>query len=218
MALRVLIAGGGTGGHIFPALAVARALVDGMAPRFSSSARRAASKRAWFRSRLSFAVGASRPAESSFNGHPAAHPARYSHEPACLPRIIRDFKPQVVLGIGGYASGPESPRRCDAGADHALRTQRDAGTHQSPGGKRVQAAAVNFPAAVRWFRNAEVIGIPVRPGSSPRSARSEGAAAPARLWRIAGCATFQPDHVENFAHLLHAVPGLTILHQCGARM
>ena len=30
-------------------------------------------------------------------------------------------------------------------------------------GKRVQAAAVNFPAASRWFRNAEVTGIPVRP-------------------------------------------------------
>src|SRR5260370_8409903 len=30
-------------------------------------------------------------------------------------------------------------------------------------GKRVQAAAVNFPAAARWFRNAEVTGVPVRP-------------------------------------------------------
>ena len=30
-------------------------------------------------------------------------------------------------------------------------------------GKRVQAAAVNFPAAAIFFRNAEVTGIPVRP-------------------------------------------------------
>ena len=29
-------------------------------------------------------------------------------------------------------------------------------------GKRVQAAAINFPAAARWFRNAEVTGVPVR--------------------------------------------------------
>ena len=30
-------------------------------------------------------------------------------------------------------------------------------------GKRVQAAAVNFPTAAAWFNNCEVTGIPVRP-------------------------------------------------------
>ena len=29
--------------------------------------------------------------------------------------------------------------------------------------EKVQAAAVNFPAAAKWFRNAEVTGVPVRP-------------------------------------------------------
>jgi UDP-N-acetylglucosamine--N-acetylmuramyl-(pentapeptide) pyrophosphoryl-undecaprenol N-acetylglucosamine transferase len=46
---RILIAGGGTGGHIFPALAVARELKDRYALRFSLSERRVALSRGWCR-------------------------------------------------------------------------------------------------------------------------------------------------------------------------
>jgi len=46
---------------------------------------------------------------------------------------------------------------------NGLRAQRHARLANRLVGKRVQAAAVNFPSATRWFRNAEVTGIPVRP-------------------------------------------------------
>jgi UDP-N-acetylglucosamine--N-acetylmuramyl-(pentapeptide) pyrophosphoryl-undecaprenol N-acetylglucosamine transferase len=84
-------------------------------------------------------------------------------------------------------------------------------------GKRVQAAAVNFPAAARWFRNAEVTGIPVRPEFfmlEPPAASAPhllvfGGSQGARLFNI-----YLPQAI---AALLEAVPGLTVLHQSGAR-
>jgi len=84
-------------------------------------------------------------------------------------------------------------------------------------GKRVQAAAVNFPAAAAYFNNAEVTGIPVRPEffnlSPPTDPNPHllifGGSQGARLFNIT-----LPGIVRA---LLDAVPGLTILHQSGAR-
>jgi UDP-N-acetylglucosamine--N-acetylmuramyl-(pentapeptide) pyrophosphoryl-undecaprenol N-acetylglucosamine transferase len=84
-------------------------------------------------------------------------------------------------------------------------------------GKRVQAAAVNFPAACKWFSNCEVTGIPVRPeffalepprGTSPRLLVFGGSQ---------GARIFNTHLPQIIAALLDAVPGLTVLHQSGAR-
>jgi UDP-N-acetylglucosamine--N-acetylmuramyl-(pentapeptide) pyrophosphoryl-undecaprenol N-acetylglucosamine transferase len=219
LALRVLIAGGGTGGHIIPALAVARQLVA----RHSAEV---------------LFIGTERGLETRLVPE-AGFPLRLVHVgplknvslktrlrtlldiPASLfacRRILREFKPQVVLGIGGYASGP--------GVTAALLMKVPTMLFEPnamPGlanrlvGKRVQAAAVNFPAAARWFRNAEVTGIPVRPGfftlepppNSPPHLLVFGGSQGARL--------FNQTLPQIVQALLEAVPGLTILHQCGAR-
>ncbi len=85
-------------------------------------------------------------------------------------------------------------------------------------GKRVQAAAVNFPAAAKWFRNCEVTGIPVRPeffsivpptGSAPHLLAFGGSQ---------GARIFNTHLPELIVPLLKAVPGLTVLHQSGARL
>jgi UDP-N-acetylglucosamine--N-acetylmuramyl-(pentapeptide) pyrophosphoryl-undecaprenol N-acetylglucosamine transferase len=84
-------------------------------------------------------------------------------------------------------------------------------------GKRVQAAAVNFASATKWFRNAEVTGIPVRPEfftlQPPTAANPHllifGGSQGARLFN-----THLPPIIPA---LLDAVPGLTVLHQSGAR-
>ena len=216
---RVLIAGGGTGGHIIPALTVARALV------------------ARHRAEVLF-VGTARGLESRLipaEGFPlklievgplknvslATRVRTLFDLPRSLfacQRLIREFAPSVVFGVGGYASGP------GMAAALMLRVPTMAfEPNAMPGfanrlvGKRVSAAAVNFASAARWFRNAEVTGIPVRPeffaiqessGRTPQLLIFGGSQ---------GAGIFNRECPQIALALLDAVPGLTIVHQSGAR-
>jgi len=217
---RILIAGGGTGGHIIPALAVARALVERHHAEilFVGTPRGLESKlvpAAGFDLRL-IQVGQLKNVSWIVRLRTAFD----------LPNavfvslgILRQFRPGAVLSVGGYASGPASA------AALALRIPLMAfEPNAMPGlanrliGKRVQAAAVNFPAAASFFRNAEVTGIPVRaeffsipapPDQAPPHLLIFGGSQGARL--------FNQTLPQIVPALLDAVPGLTILHQCGAR-
>ena len=163
-ALRVLIAGGGTGGHVIPALAIARALRDhhGAEVRMVGTARGLETKlvpEAGFRLELVH-VG-------QLKNVSLATRLRTAFD---LPRgilrcisLLREFRPQVVIGVGGYASGPAML------AAFLLRIPMMAYEPNAvPGlanrliGKHVDAAAVNFAQTQSFFRNAEVTGVPVR--------------------------------------------------------
>jgi UDP-N-acetylglucosamine--N-acetylmuramyl-(pentapeptide) pyrophosphoryl-undecaprenol N-acetylglucosamine transferase len=218
VALRVLIAGGGTGGHIIPALAVARAFVARhRAEVLFVGTERGLEKRlvpqAGFELHL-IRVGPLKNVSLLTRLRTAYDiPASIL---ACR-RLIREFKPDVVFGIGGYASGP--------GTAAALLLRVPVAAFEPnamPGlanrliGKHVAAAMVNFPAARKWFRNAEVTGVPVRAeffSVWPPVARPHllifGGSQGARLFNLS-----LPKVV---ADLLDAVPDLTLLHQCGAR-
>ena len=162
--LRVLIAGGGTGGHILPALAVARELVARHSAEvlFVGTARGMESRlvpEAGFNLRL-IDVGQLK------NVSLLTRLRTLLNLPGSIiacKRLIREFKPNIVFGVGGYASGPAMA------AALLLRIPTMVfEPNAMPGltnrlvGRRVQAAAVNFASAARWFRNAEVTGIPVR--------------------------------------------------------
>ncbi|MFZ0745244.1 MAG: undecaprenyldiphospho-muramoylpentapeptide beta-N-acetylglucosaminyltransferase [Terracidiphilus sp.] len=218
-ALRVLIAGGGTGGHIFPALAVARALVarHGAEVHFVGTARGIETRlvpEAGFTLHL-IEVGPLKNVSLMTRLNTFAALPRSVF--ACR-RLILDFKPNVVLGIGGYASG--------SGVVTAILLKVPTMLFEPnamPGlanrlvGKRVQAAAINFPAAAHWFRDAEVTGIPVRPGffvlqpppASPPHLLVFGGSQGARI--------FNNALPRIASELLGAIPGLTIMHQSGVR-
>ena len=217
--LRVLIAGGGTGGHIIPALAVARELVA----RHSAEVLFVGTQRgmeirlvpeAGFCLRL-IDVG---PLKNVSLTTRLRTLMRLPRSISDCKALIREFQPSVVLGVGGYASGPAMAA--------ALRLKVPAMAFEPnamPGlanrlvGKKVQAAAVNFPAAVKWFNNCEVTGIPVRPEFfhlQPPSAPTPhllvfGGSQGARIFN-----THLPLVIRA---LLDAVPGLTVLHQSGGR-
>jgi UDP-N-acetylglucosamine--N-acetylmuramyl-(pentapeptide) pyrophosphoryl-undecaprenol N-acetylglucosamine transferase len=216
--LRVLIAGGGTGGHIIPALAVARELVARHSAEvlFVGTARGLETRLvpdAGFRLHL-IEVGPLKNVSlltrlRTFTDLPRSVIACRS--------LIREFKPGVVFGIGGYASGPGMAAALMLKVPTmAFEPNAMPGLANRLVGKRVQAAAINFPAAARWFNNAEVTGIPVRPGFFTL-APHRGAPSLLIFGGSQGARLFNNAIPTIIRALLDAVPGLTVLHQCGAR-
>ncbi|HEX4284872.1 MAG TPA: undecaprenyldiphospho-muramoylpentapeptide beta-N-acetylglucosaminyltransferase [Terracidiphilus sp.] len=220
MALRVLIAGGGTGGHIIPALAVARELVARHQAEvlFVGTPRGLETRlvpQAGFPLEL-IQVGPLN--QVSFTTRLRTLLDIPASLLACR-KLIRSFNPQVVLGIGGYASGPGVAAALWMHVPTMLfEPNAMPGLANRMVGKRVQAAAVNFPAATQWFRNAEVTGIPVRPGFFGLAA-SDPQAPPHLLvfGGSQGARLFNQTLPKIIANLLDAVPGLTVLHQCGPK-
>ncbi|NYF81191.1 undecaprenyldiphospho-muramoylpentapeptide beta-N-acetylglucosaminyltransferase [Granulicella arctica] len=218
--LRVLIAGGGTGGHVIPALAIGRELRDrhGAEVRFVGTARGIETKlvpEAGFALELVRSGQLKNVSLMTRLRTMADLPLGVLH---CV-RLVRAFKPQVVVGVGGYASGPGMI------AAVLLRVPTLAYEPNAvPGltnrlvGKRVSAAAVNFAQTTRYFHNAEVTGVPVRPEIFALPPRPVGAAP--RLLITAGsngALIFNEVMPQIVAQLLDEVPGLTIVHQAGAR-
>ena len=217
--LRVLIAGGGTGGHIIPALAVARELVARHAAEvlFVGTARGMETRlvpEAGFSLRL-IDVGPLKNVSLLTRLRTLADLPRSIFE--CR-QLIREFKPSVVFGVGGYASGPTMAAALSLKVPAmAFEPNATPGLANRLVGKRVQAAAVNFPAAARWFRNCEVTGIPVRPEFFALQPPPDAAPHLLVLGGSQGARIFNVNLPRVIAALLDAVPGLTVLHQCGAR-
>ncbi len=217
--LRVLIAGGGTGGHIIPALAVARELVARHAAEvlFVGTARGMETRlvpEAGFELRL-IDVGPLNNVSMLTRIRTLLDLPRSIF--ACR-RLIRAFHPGVVFGVGGYASGPAVAAALRLGIPAmAFEPNAFPGLANRLVGKRVQAAAVNFPAAMAWFHNAEVTGIPVRPEFFSLEPPSSGEPHLLVFGGSQGARLFNQTLPQVIAALLDAVPGLTVLHQSGVR-
>jgi UDP-N-acetylglucosamine--N-acetylmuramyl-(pentapeptide) pyrophosphoryl-undecaprenol N-acetylglucosamine transferase len=217
--LRVLIAGGGTGGHIIPALAVARELVarHGAEILFVGTPRGMESRlvpAAGFGLHL-IEVGQLKNVSLMTRLRTMIDLPRSIF--ACR-RLIREFKPDVVFGVGGYASGPAMAAAIWTKVPAmAFEPNAMPGLANRLVGKRVQAAAVNFPAAAKWFRNCEVTGIPVRPEFFGLTQPS-GAAPHLLIFGGSQGARILNTHLPQvIPALFDAIPGLTVLHQSGAR-
>ncbi len=217
---RILIAGGGTGGHIIPALAIADEL------------------RAHHAAEILF-VGTPRGLESRLvpqAGYPlelirvgqlnkvtlATRLRTLVDLPLgvfqCI-RLLRQYRPDVVIGVGGYASGPVMGAAILLGIPTlAFEPNAVPGLANRLIGARVKAAAVNFEPAARYFRNAHVTGIPVRTEFFHLAPRPTGAAPHLLVFGGSqGARVLNRIMPEIAASLLATVPGLTILHQAGAR-
>ena len=215
-----MIAGGGTGGHVIPALAIGRELRE----RF--------------------------PAGVSFVGTPRGLETRLVPEAGfplhlievgqlknvsllvrartladlplglrrCL-RLLRTLRPHAVVGVGGYASGPAmlaaillriptlayEPNAAPGFANRAV-------------GRWVTAAAVAHRESRRFFRNAVVTGVPVRPEFFALPP-SDPMAAPRLLvfGGSQGAQALNRGMASVVAPLLATIPGLSVVHQAGAR-
>jgi UDP-N-acetylglucosamine--N-acetylmuramyl-(pentapeptide) pyrophosphoryl-undecaprenol N-acetylglucosamine transferase len=78
-------------------------------------------------------------------------------------KIIHVFAPDVVVGVGGYASGPAMAAAILMGIPTlAFEPNSVPGFANKIVGHRVSAAAVHFEQTEKYFRNSQVVGVPVR--------------------------------------------------------
>ncbi|MFQ6372785.1 undecaprenyldiphospho-muramoylpentapeptide beta-N-acetylglucosaminyltransferase [Shewanella sp. YIC-542] len=103
---RLLVMAGGTGGHVFPALAVARQLAQqGWQIRWLGTAERMEARLV---PQHGFDISFINIKGVRGNGllRKLGAPFKVLHAIWQALRVIREFRPDVVLGMGGYASGP----------------------------------------------------------------------------------------------------------------
>jgi UDP-N-acetylglucosamine--N-acetylmuramyl-(pentapeptide) pyrophosphoryl-undecaprenol N-acetylglucosamine transferase len=240
MTPRVVIAGGGTGGHLYPGIAIARELMarrPGATVTFAGTAQGIEAK---VMPREGFALDLLR--ISGVKGQSALAVLR---SVALLPFSFADAwglvsrrRPQVVIGVGGYASGPVVMVAALRGIPTLLAEQNAVpGLTNRILARVVRAAAVTFPSTVSFFgRRGFVAGNPVRAefsetGAVPadvsagaRSAEAEGRhyEGPARKARVLVFGGSQGAHAINVAMVaaaprLAADGGVDVTHQTGER-
>jgi UDP-N-acetylglucosamine--N-acetylmuramyl-(pentapeptide) pyrophosphoryl-undecaprenol N-acetylglucosamine transferase len=215
-----LIAGGGTGGHVIPALAIGLELREtfGAEVRFVGTARGIETRLV---PEAGFSLELIRVGQLK-NVSLATRARTLADLPLGLMRcvgLVRSFRPDVVVGVGGYASGPAMMAAVLMRVPTlAYEPNAVPGLANRLVGKYVGAAAVNFAETARYFRNAVVTGVPVREeifavperllGASPRLLITAGSN---------GAKIFNETMPVIAASLLERVPGLTIVHQTGER-
>jgi UDP-N-acetylglucosamine--N-acetylmuramyl-(pentapeptide) pyrophosphoryl-undecaprenol N-acetylglucosamine transferase len=164
--LRVVIAGGGTGGHLFPGLAVARALRARVPSAQISFAGTATGIEARVIPASEFELDVIR--SGGLKGKSAVALARGL---ALLPlsaidawQLISRRRPDVVIGVGGYSSGPVVGIAALRGVPALLMEQ-----NALPGitnrllAPLVQSAAVTYEASLQFFgKKGFLSGNPIR--------------------------------------------------------
>lgn len=168
MGVRVLIAGGGTGGHLFPALAVAEELKKQGAEILFVGTRTGVEARivpqhgypVEFISVAGFKRGRIF-SNLSFPGKVAASLLESR-------RILRDFKPQAALGTGGYVCGPVLLMAKMARVPLLLQEQNSyPGVTTRVLARWARQVFLNFEEAARYFPKGtrwRHVGNPVRTG------------------------------------------------------
>ena len=227
MRVSLLIAGGGTGGHLYPGIAVARELLARVPDAAVTFVGTAAGIEARVIPREGFALELIRSA--GLKGKSLQSIARGV---GLLPlsagdawTVLSRRRPSVVIGVGGYSSGPVVALAALRGIPTLLMEQ-----NAIPGltnrllASVVRAAAVTYEESVTFFgRKAFVAGNPVRPEFFHREGADGANASPPGAARVLVFGGSQGAHainvamVEAAARLGAAAPGLAVTHQTGER-
>jgi len=155
MAARVLFAGGGTGGHLYPALYLGEAVkrLDPSAEVFFVGALRGVEARVLPEKRVAHQL---LPLEPIRRAQPLQNwrlvPSMFSSI-AGLRRIFRSFKPDLVVGTGGYASGPAVAYALMTGVPAAVQEQNSfPGFVSRKVAGRVRQIHLAFPEARKYLK------------------------------------------------------------------
>ena len=165
--LRVIISGGGTGGHIFPAVSIANA-VKALRPDakilFVGALGRMEMQRvpaAGYEIKGLPICGFDR--KNLLKNFKVLYKIWKSQRMA--KQIIKDFKPQVAVGVGGYASGPTLNKAAAMGIPCLIQEQNSyAGVTNKLLAKKAAKICVAYEGMERFFPAEKIIltGNPVR--------------------------------------------------------
>jgi len=219
--MRAILAGGGTGGHVIPAIAIAQEL----------------QKR--YRAEVLF-IGTARGIENRLV--PAAgFPLRLVQVGALnkvslktrlktlfdLPRAVWDargmlaeFRPDVVIGVGGYASGPAMLAAVLKQIPTlAFEPNVVPGFANRIVARMVSAAAVHFEETVPYFPHAVVTGVPVREAFFEIAGKPTAGDRPTLLvfGGSQGASAINQAMIQCLPALVRQVPNIHIIHQTGER-
>jgi UDP-N-acetylglucosamine--N-acetylmuramyl-(pentapeptide) pyrophosphoryl-undecaprenol N-acetylglucosamine transferase len=225
--LRVVIAGGGTGGHLYPGIAVARELLARRPDAIVTFAGTARGIESRVIPREGFELDVIR--SSGLKGKSFVDRARGA---ALIPiglldawRIVSRRRPSLVMGVGGYSSGPVVLAAALRGVPTMLLEQNAVpGLTNRLLARWVRAAAVTFDSTTTYFGGkAFVSGNPVRAEflsgvHTVPEGRGDAHAAGVGVLIVGGS---QGAHAINVA-MVEAAPqlaglGLRITHQTGDR-
>jgi UDP-N-acetylglucosamine--N-acetylmuramyl-(pentapeptide) pyrophosphoryl-undecaprenol N-acetylglucosamine transferase len=227
MALSILIAGGGTGGHLYPGIAVARELMaraPGSTVTFVGTAAGIESRvipREGFPLEVIRSAGLKGKSVQSIARGVALLPL----SAADAWNVISRRRPAVVIGVGGYSSGPVVLLSALRGIPTLLMEQ-----NAMPGVTNrllapvVDAAAVTYEESVRFFGGkALVSGNPVRPEFFQEEGAHGDQHSPPGAARVLVFGGSQGAHAINMAmveaapRLAAAAGRLALTHQTGER-
>lgn len=168
MPLRVIVSGGGTGGHIFPAISIANAIKK-LHPEaeilFVGAQGRMEMQRvpaAGYKIEGLSVRGLIRPLWSPKNIGVMMDFLKSKRQ---VKDILREFKPQVAVGVGGYASAPTLNAASAMGIPCLIQEQNSyAGVTNKSLAKKARKVCVAYSGMERFFPADKIImtGNPVR--------------------------------------------------------
>jgi len=219
--MRAILAGGGTGGHVIPALAIAQELQKRYDAEvlFVGTARGIENRlvpAAGFPLRL-VQVGALNKVslktrlKTLFDLPRAVWDSR---------RILAEFQPDIVIGVGGYASGPAMLAAILKGTPTlAFEPNVVPGFANRMVARWVSGAAVHFAETAQYFRNAEVTGVPVREAFFRIAGQTTKNTNPTLLvfGGSQGANAINQAMVQCLPALVKQIPNIHIIHQTGER-
>lgn len=166
--LRVIVSGGGTGGHIFPAVSIANAIKN-IEPSaeilFVGALGRMEMQRvpaAGYEIKGLPVRGLIRPLWSPKN---IGVMMDFFKSKNMVKQIIREFRPQVAVGVGGYASAPTLNAAHAMGVPCLIQEQNSyAGVTNKSLAKKAQKVCVAYSGMERFFPADKIVmtGNPVR--------------------------------------------------------
>jgi UDP-N-acetylglucosamine--N-acetylmuramyl-(pentapeptide) pyrophosphoryl-undecaprenol N-acetylglucosamine transferase len=225
--LRVVIAGGGTGGHLYPGIAVARELQSRSKGARITFAGTAQGIEARVVPREGFELDIIRSA--GLKGKSLGDRLRGALlVPISLAgawRILTRRRPHLVIGVGGYSSGPLVMAAVARGVPTMLLEQNAVpGLTNRVLGPFVRLAAVNFESTRAFFGSKSFVsGNPVRPEFLDVHEPSRPAHHGRSAVRVLVFGGSQGAHAINLAmveaapQLAAGTPPLRITHQTGER-